>query len=330
MSDSGQDPFLKDLQLQCLKDSVDRLSLSREQIHLLPTQTLDVLTNLIKNCHSLKGDLQAAGFVPCGDYVHKIESSLVSVQSQITSNKYTPSEQDIKVFEFFIVQVFQYLEEYLNDIQANNMVDDPKYSKNRVDAIDMLLMWKPSEPEVQESEPKVETPIPVAEPVAQKIVAVENNKVDTPVAKKEIQKPEVVLNKYLLMESENRNLALPVEKVVEVVQMQKWNKLPEKQNNLLGLLNFHGEVIPIFGFKNSIAINDEVDTKSKYIIVAKKGNEKFGFPIESAKQIVELDFSKFYPAEKLVGVSFSNAVTHFALHGDGTILILDVEKVLVA
>lgn len=341
---------MKELQSQCLKDSLEYIHEFQEALPDLAVATSATLTRLMKACHSLKGNLQAAGFQHCGQLVHGLESALVGLQDATGAPLAALSDSDAPVLEFLLSDTIQSVEGYFTDL-AQASTDSPELYEKRKHALKLVATWKPSgeslalsasQQMAKETSNALATPPaapngadsffteiaiqpPAAVPaaiVAPPVVASATTQASTP---SESRKPETAI--YLLCRQDERHFALPIDNVLEIVRFQPIVALPLAPAHYLGALNLRGEILPVIDLKNTLG--SALNTHEGYIVVCHTQGVKFGFPVEEAQQVIELKPNGFQSADAMAGDS-SGLVAHFALLDDRTIQVLDLDRVLAA
>ena len=131
---------------------------------------------------------------------------------------------------------------------------------------------------------------------------------------------------YLLCSHFNQDYAIPIGQIVEVVNRAKFTSLPKDRDDLLGLMNLRGDVVPIVNLSRTIQ-SDDIH-KGQYVVICEIGDRKFGFPIEEARQVAELDARNFQSASGVVGAIDSNLVEYLSIQNDKTVLVLELERII--
>ncbi len=95
---------------------------------------------------------------------------------------------------------------------------------------------------------------------------------------------------YLLFQNGNQYFAVPIGAVVEVIKSQSLSPTPVERENLNGLLNLRGDVLPIL---NLPQIEISNDYQPQYIVIAMIQEQRFGFQVEKVHQVISFDIAKF-------------------------------------
>ena len=402
MSDNNN--FVKELQVQCLQDAAEHVNDFRSGLVNLSKDSENTLGIILKTCHSLKGNLQAVGFLHCADFVHQLETHLARIQEPTKKGNF--AEQDTQVLEFFLSDILQALEYYFSKLRES-YEDKEEYKNSVMYSLKILGDWTYCAPLIEkavstapvvdphadftldwpekladtteQSLPKemaaaqeVKTaaeiiPLPTLdkteaapkEVVAQNIVPEVKAEVipitsalasptpttSTPAtvapAKEEesnvIQmhehQPEEVSKKnkqFLLCMNQGRHFAIRIESVTEIIRSKKLTELPSQRDDMYGIINLRGEVLPVLNLSSVLNVRDNVSNSAKFILVCRILESTFCFGMEEASEVVMLDEGAFQPANDLIRNASTNLVNQYYLESDRMIMILDLEKAIAA
>jgi purine-binding chemotaxis protein CheW len=138
-------------------------------------------------------------------------------------------------------------------------------------------------------------------------------------------------NTYLSFIVGDELYAVNVNKVLEVLEKQSITRVPNAPRYIKGIVNFRGEVVPVFESRAKFNLPDRADDVSYVVIVLDLSKEsdlfRIGAIVDKVKDVITIDdndikavpaMSKDYNTEFLQGI--------FKLN-DRFIMLLDVEKV---
>lgn len=124
----------------------------------------------------------------------------------------------------------------------------------------------------------------------------------------------------------DQTFAVNVNKTREILQWQTIRPLPESHRALLGLATIRGEVIPVVDLGSFLAVDSEVPTEEKKLIVTEFEGTKAGFAVDGVRRIYNVNSSQL--DSTLTGSFMSeNLLYVIKLEGDN-ILMLDFEHIL--
>lgn len=315
----SDEAFFLELRKQCVADSSDHLSAARDVLVEFVKDPLMSITDILKSLHSLKGNVQAVGLLNVGEYVHQFESMLLAVKDKIKSEQEKLKKESLDRLEILILKVLQNLEEYFKDI-SGDLDDSPARFQQRSPILRTLSQW-------------TENPDVVEAATSQVQVAVETSReteLVTESSPDEIKalsaQSQTKTETYLLCRNKNRNFAVPVKKVVEVVQFQKLSPTPSHKERILGLMNLRGEILSVLNLSDTFGAVDK--SSRTFVVICNINGVRFGFPIESAEEIEELNSANLQKVDSLSQDHHKGLITHISVQSKRTILIVDLDRVV--
>ncbi len=136
---------------------------------------------------------------------------------------------------------------------------------------------------------------------------------------------------YLLCQNGNRQFALPIPNVMEIVQSHQWNSLPCIKKDILGMMNLRGEAVPIVNVGSTQpkewTSSDWVIASSRFVVVCRVSDRVFGIPVEQAEQVIELLPNTF---QKASGLAEGSIVRSISMQNQRPILVLEISQVFAA
>ena len=125
--------------------------------------------------------------------------------------------------------------------------------------------------------------------------------------------------------------AVNVSKVLEVLQKQRVTKVPNAPDYIKGIINFRGEVVPVFESRAKFNLPNRVDEESHVVVVLdlSGNNEEFriGAMVDKVKDVINIDSSEIKPVPHMSKDFNSNFLEGIYKTNDEFIMLLDVEKV---
>ncbi len=97
---------------------------------------------------------------------------------------------------------------------------------------------------------------------------------------------------YLSFKINNEMFAIPIIKVLEILQEQKITRVPNAPKDVKGVINFRGDIIPIFETRTKFGLPEREKGKKSIMIVIeiKTENNKLivGAIVDSAKDVITI------------------------------------------
>lgn len=138
-------------------------------------------------------------------------------------------------------------------------------------------------------------------------------------------------NTYLSFIVCDELFAVNVSKVLEVLQKQHITHVPNAPNYIRGIINFRGEVVPVFESRIKFNLPDRNDEATFVVIVLDLSKEgevfRIGAIVDRVKDVISIEESDIKPVpvmSKEFNTDFLYGI--FKLNND-FIMLLDVEKV---
>ena len=125
--------------------------------------------------------------------------------------------------------------------------------------------------------------------------------------------------------------AVNVIKVLEVLQKQHITHVPNAPDYIKGIINFRGDVVPVFESRIKFTLPDREADNPFVIIVLdlSKGSEIFriGAIVDRVKDVITIDEKEIKPVPAMSKDFKSNFLQGIFKQQESFIMLLDVEKV---
>ena len=125
--------------------------------------------------------------------------------------------------------------------------------------------------------------------------------------------------------------AVNVTKVLEVLQKQHITKVPNAPDYIKGIINFRGEVVPVFESRAKFSLPDRDYEESHVVIVFDMSNStdefRIGAIVDKVKDVINIDSIEIKPVPHMSKDFNSNFLEGIYKTNDDFIMLLDVEKV---
>lgn len=118
-----------------------------------------------------------------------------------------------------------------------------------------------------------------------------------------------------------QQFALPVGMVAQVVRAAAVTPLPKAPAIVLGMLDFHGTIVPVMDIRSRLGLPSRPIALSNQIVIASTSSRLIAFVVENIAGVEAWGASGFVAARTLVpGVEFLDGV---ARNEEGLILVYD-------
>ena len=348
------DPFLAELQEECLKDPEGRLGFLREAAGDVVGNPNASLTKMIKICTEIESNFRSVGFVHSADLFGEFIGHMREIGQSFTDLGERVSPDDGFVLQFFLTDVVQSFENYYDNLKSSE--DSAAKADEFRPAVKILSSWRPTavEPALLKIVPSLPPEMVVHQAVSEKAAPVPPSTVDAAPATVNLESIATaiatnkvtattsgveLLNKYLIcrgpattQKSQPRVFAIPVQQVIEVIDRQPVSALPFPRAGLEGILNFRGDPLPVLVCfdRNDDGARVEASVGKSYVVIANVDERKFGFQMENVLSVTDLDPSRFENPGSWLSPQGGTWVTHLVKQGDDVILVMDLKKAVVA
>jgi len=139
------------------------------------------------------------------------------------------------------------------------------------------------------------------------------------------------MDTYLTFIVGNESFAVPVHNVLEVLQKQFITRVPKSPLHVLGIINFRGDILPVFDTRLKFNLPSENVEEARIVIVFElkntTGKTSIAATADTVKDVITIHQDEIKTVPKL-GLNFdSRFITGAIRRNENFILLLDTEKV---
>jgi purine-binding chemotaxis protein CheW len=141
---------------------------------------------------------------------------------------------------------------------------------------------------------------------------------------------KIEINTYLSFLIDNEYFAVNVAKVLEVLQMQKITRVPNVADDIKGVINFRGEIIPVFETRTRFGLPDRNIT-DKYVVIvleitSNDNTSLIGAIADKVKDVITIEQKDIMPVPKMKTKIRAELITGILKLKEDFIMLLDVNK----
>ena len=129
---------------------------------------------------------------------------------------------------------------------------------------------------------------------------------------------------------DNEYFAVNVGKVLEVLQKKKITRVPTVTDDIKGVINFRGEIIPVFEFRSRFGLPDRNADESYVIIVFEittdNTKQVIGAISDWVKDVISIDDNEIMAVPKMSNKIKKELITGIVKQNDDFIMMLDIAK----
>lgn len=134
------------------------------------------------------------------------------------------------------------------------------------------------------------------------------------------------LNQLVVFGLDEQRYALPLSCVVQIVRMVEITPLPEAPPIILGVVNFHGTIIPVFDLRKRFHLPDREPNLRDHLIIARTTGHLVALVADTALGVTACRGQGTTPSEEILpGIEYIEGVVKLV---DGLIFIHKLETFL--
>jgi purine-binding chemotaxis protein CheW len=119
-------------------------------------------------------------------------------------------------------------------------------------------------------------------------------------------------------------------KVQEINRMCAVTRVPNAPEYVDGVINLRGKVIPIIDLRSRLGMPRKEHGKNTRIIVVEVGGKVIGFVVDAVREVLRIPGNVTEPPPSILGSVREEYITAVGKLDDRLLILLDLEKVLVA
>ena len=133
-------------------------------------------------------------------------------------------------------------------------------------------------------------------------------------------------DKLVVFNLDDRRFAVPLSAVVRVERIVAITPLPKAPEIVLGVVNMHGQVIPVFNIRERFRLPQRDIQLADQMIVASTSKRTVALLVDSVNGVIEISEEKIIASESILpGLEYIEGVVKTE---DGMVLIHDLELFL--
>jgi purine-binding chemotaxis protein CheW len=142
------------------------------------------------------------------------------------------------------------------------------------------------------------------------------------------QVPDTTRHTLVVLELDDREFALPIEDIAEILQMVLITPVPEVPSWVAGVVNLRGRVIPVIDLRTRLGIEPRPPRLNTPILIAEQGTRKLGLIADAVSDVIAIeDDALERPEEMAPAEGHADAMSAIAQVGERLIVVLDLARV---
>ena len=122
--------------------------------------------------------------------------------------------------------------------------------------------------------------------------------------------------------------ALPIEPVVQIVEMVTITPIPRTNPSVEGVINYHGKSVPVLNLRRHLGLPAVPFGLYTHIIIAQTDDKTIGLIVDQVLSVLDLDETQLAHPDDILptGLGAASTLEGLAHTADGTVLVLCLEK----
>jgi len=134
------------------------------------------------------------------------------------------------------------------------------------------------------------------------------------------------MRKFTIFKIGDELFGIGIERVVEILKVQKIFAIPGLPEFLSGVLNVRGNVVPVMDLRQRFSMKPS--GKKERIIMVRCGKEKIGFLVDDVKEILPLSEEEITTPPSIFKGLRTEYLTGLGKRGERIIVLLNIDNLL--
>lgn len=147
-----------------------------------------------------------------------------------------------------------------------------------------------------------------------------------------MEENNIVVNEtkqYIVIRLGNEQFGIDIKYIDNIVRMQRITRVPMAQDYFKGVINLRGEVIPVMSLRVRFELeDDEIDTKTRIIIVKMDPQSKVGVLVDQVKEVVTIESDEVEKVGQSNTETSAQYLDGVGKNGEELITLLNIANVI--
>jgi len=133
---------------------------------------------------------------------------------------------------------------------------------------------------------------------------------------------------YLVFTCENKQYALEIRYVTEIVALQRITEVPDLPAYIKGIINLRGRVFPVLDVRLRFNIKEQVYDERTCFVIASINENTIGLIVDAVNEVVKIPKENIEPPPKMGDMVTSRYVMGIGKVDDTVKILLNLESLL--
>ena len=136
-------------------------------------------------------------------------------------------------------------------------------------------------------------------------------------------------SQYIVFRLGETRFGVEIRQVLRIVRLTPITRVPRAPHFLEGIVNYHGQAVPVVDLKKRLALSDEsAYGDAARILIVELGEQTIGMLVDIVAGIARLPDEAIEPPPEMVAQVNGVYLTGVAHHDDHLLVLLDLSRVL--
>jgi len=133
---------------------------------------------------------------------------------------------------------------------------------------------------------------------------------------------------YVTFTSDNQSFCLEIMQIKEIRRWSQVTALPHAPQDVLGVMNLRGAVIPIYDLSARFGFEPTPDNERNVVIIANVASQTLGLLVQSVSEILSVDVADIQDTPDVKSIATSQTISGVISLGDEMTRIVDLAAVI--
>ena len=143
-----------------------------------------------------------------------------------------------------------------------------------------------------------------------------------------VEAPTETQFEFITFSSGDQSFCLEITQIREIRRWTPVTKLPHTPDDVLGVMNLRGAVIPIFDLAARFGLGTTAYNERNVVIVAAAGGTTIGLLVESVSEILSVDKSAIQETPDIKSEAARQAILGVISVGESMVRVVNLDAVL--
>lgn len=136
------------------------------------------------------------------------------------------------------------------------------------------------------------------------------------------------LKQYIVVKLGVEQYGINIQYVQNIVRMMNITRVPKAKNDIKGVVNLRGEIIPVMSMRLKFKLDDDAYTNNTRIIFVKVDGNEIGLIVDEVKEVIQLSEESIDVFTQEPGEESNNYVFGVGKVGNALVTLLNIQDLI--